>query len=101
MPLYNEVANIPCFIWHPQWCRRIAAVAGTDHRSPATLLDYFGLDQPADMQGRSSLPTLLDDTPVRDYALFGYHGCHINITDGRYVYMRSPVEQGIDGLSTR
>ncbi|UMX74651.1 hypothetical protein MJ559_01720 [Klebsiella pneumoniae] len=18
MPLYNEVANIPCFIWHPQ-----------------------------------------------------------------------------------
>jgi hypothetical protein len=54
-----------------------------------------------DMQGRSLLPTLLDDTPVRDYALFGYHGCHINITDGRYVYMRSPVEQGLMAMSTR
>ena len=100
MPLYNEVANIPCFIWHPQ-----CGGAGESRQSlaqtidlPATLLDYFGLDQPADMQGRSLLPTLLDDTPVRDYALFGYHGCHINITDGRYVYMRSPVEQGIDSL---
>ncbi|MGX2013320.1 sulfatase/phosphatase domain-containing protein, partial [Enterobacter asburiae] len=95
MPLYNEVANIPCFIWHPQ-----CGGAGESRQSvaqtidlPATLLDYFGLDQPADMQGRSLLPTLLDDTPVRDYALFGYHGCHINITDGRYVYMRSPEEQ--------
>ncbi|WP_434665553.1 sulfatase [Klebsiella sp. B345] len=100
MPLYNEVANIPCFIWHPH-----CGGAGESRQSlaqtidlPATLLDYFGLDKPADMQGRSLLPTLLDDTPVRDYALFGYHGCHINITDGRYVYMRSPVEQGIDGL---
>lgn len=100
MPLYNEVANIPCFIWHPR-----CGGAGESRQSlaqtidlPATLLDYFGLDKPADMQGRSLLPTLLDDTPVRDYALFGYHGCHINITDGRYVYMRSPVEQGIDGL---
>lgn len=100
MPLYNEVANIPCFIWHPR-----CGGAGESRQSlaqtidlPATLLDYFGLDKPADMQGRSLLPTLFDDTPVRDYALFGYHGCHINITDGRYVYMRSPVEQGIDGL---
>lgn len=50
------------------------------------------------MQGVSLLPVLRDDTPVRDHVLFGYHGCHINITDGRYVYMRAPVEQGVDGL---
>lgn len=100
MPLYNEVANTPCFIWHPQ-----CGGAGESRQAlaqtidiPATLLDCFGLDKPADMQGKSLLPVLRDDTPVRDYALFGYHGCHINITDGRYVYMRSPIEQGIDGL---
>lgn len=100
MPLYNEVANTPCFIWHPQY-----GCAGESRQAlaqtidiPATLLDSFGLDKPADMQGVSLLPVLRDDTPVRDYALFGYHGCHINITDGRYVYMRAPVEQGVEGL---
>ncbi len=100
MPLYNEVANIPFFIWHPDY-----PCAGESRQAlaqtidiPATLLDYFGVPKPADMQGVSLIPALRDDTPVRDYALFGYHGCHVNITDGRYVYMRSPTEQGIDGL---
>jgi arylsulfatase A-like enzyme len=99
MPLYNEVANIPCFIWHPQH-----GGAGESRQAlaqtidiPATLLDSFGLPKPRICRG-SLLPTLRDDTPVRNYALFGYHGCHINITDGRYVYMRSPVEQGVSGL---
>lgn len=90
MPLYNEVANIPLFIWHPHY-----GGAGESRQAlaqtidiAATLLDCFGLNKPADMQGVSLLPALRDDTPVRDYALFGYHGCHINITDGRYVYMQ-------------
>lgn len=101
MPLYNEVANIPCFIWHPAF----PSCAGESRQAlaqtidlPATLLEVFGVEKPADMQGVSLLPALRDDTPVRDYALFGYHGCHVNITDGRYVYMRSPTEQGIDEL---
>ena len=35
--------------------------------------------------------TILDDTPVREYALLGQHGVHVNIMDGRYVYMRCPL----------
>jgi hypothetical protein len=100
MPLYNEVANIPFFMWHPQY-----PCAGESRQAlaqtidiPATLLDAFGVEKPADIQGVSLLPALRDDTPVREHALFGYHGCHVNITDGRYVYMRSPTVQGIDGL---
>ncbi len=100
MPLYNEVANIPFFMWHPDY-----PCAGETRQAlaqtidiPATLLDCFGLEKPEDMQGVSLIPALQDDTPVRNYALFGYHGCHINVTDGRYVYMRSPTVQGIDGL---
>ena len=27
------------------------------------------------------------DEKIRDYAVFGYHGSQIDITDGRYVYM--------------
>lgn len=53
MPLYNEVANIPCFIWHPQH-----GCAGESRQAlaqtidiPATLLDSFGLPKPQDMQG--------------------------------------------------
>jgi hypothetical protein len=32
------------------------------------------------------------DAPIREGALFGTHGAQINVTDGRYVYMRAPVE---------
>lgn len=100
MPLYNEVACIPFFIWHPE-CggageSRDALAQTID--IPATLLDFFGLDKPADMQGVSLKPAIASDTQVREYALFGYHGCHVNITDGRYVYMRAPVERDIDEL---
>lgn len=34
-------------------------------------------------------PVIRNDTPIRNYALFGIFGGHICITDGRYVYMRS------------
>src|SRR5690606_6929986 len=58
---------------------------------PATLLEYFGLPLPPDMQGLPLAATIADDTPVRQYALFGAFGGHVNITDGRYVYMRAPL----------
>ena len=43
------------------------------------------------MDGRNLLPVIRDDTPVRDTALFGVYGGHVNITDGRYVYMKAPA----------
>ncbi|CAM3929616.1 sulfatase [Rahnella bruchi] len=100
MPLYNEVANIPFFIWHPH-----CGGAGQSRQAlaqtidiPATLLEFFGLEKPVDMQGVSLKPAITNDTPIRDHALFGYFGCHINITDGRYVYMRAPAKSNIDNL---
>lgn len=92
-PFYSEVAHIPLFIWDPRWGkqgeRRGSLVQTID--LPATLLEYFGLDRPADMLGRPLARTIADDTPVRESCLFGIHGGHVNITDGRYVYMRAPV----------
>ena len=55
-------------------------------------MSYFGVPILPDMQGHDLEKTLLDDTPVRQYALFGMFGAQVNITDGRYVYMRSPVD---------
>ena len=90
MPWYNEMANTPLFIWDPRSGkrgeRRQSLVQMID--LPATLLEYFSLKRPPDMLGQPLGITIADDTPVRQYALFGAHGSHVNITDGRYVYMR-------------
>ena len=95
MPWYNELANIPFFVWDPR-----ARVAGERRSSlvqnidvPATILEYFDLDRPADMQGLPLRETIADDTPVREAALYGAHGGHVNVTDGRHVYMRASANE--------
>ncbi len=93
MPFYNEIAHAPLFIWDPR-----TKIAGRRRRNlvqtidlPATLLEFFGVELPPDMQGRPLRQTIADDSPVRAAGLFGLHGAHVNVTDGRHVYMRAPV----------
>ncbi len=93
MPFYDEIAHTPLFIWDPR-CgakheRRKSLVQTID--LPATLLDYFGVALPADMQGVPLAETIAHDTPVREAGLYGVHGGHVNVTDGRYTYMRAPA----------
>ncbi|MCU1640484.1 MAG: Choline-sulfatase [Nocardia sp.] len=90
-PWYNELVHLPLFVWDPR-----AQVAGERRQAlvqtidlAPTVLEYFGVDRPADMQG-SPLP-IAQDTAIREAGLFGIHGGHVNVTDGRYVYMRAPV----------
>ncbi|MEG1525584.1 MAG: sulfatase [Clostridia bacterium] len=94
-PWYNENALIPLFIWDPraqkQNERREALVQGID--IAPTLLEYFGLPIPEDMQGKPLKDTVNSDVAVRDACIFGIHGGHVNVTDGRYVYMRAPVKR--------
>jgi arylsulfatase A-like enzyme len=93
-PFYNEVAHMPLFIWDPR-----SAIRGERRQSlvqtidlPATLLEFFGLPLPPDMQGKPLRPVIESDAPVREAALFGIHGGHVNVTDGRYVYMRAAAD---------
>ncbi len=92
-PWYNENARTPLFIHDPRGGRggerRQSLVQMIDF--PATLLDFFGLSLPEDMQGAPLAETVARDVPVREAALFGVHGGHVNVTDGRYVYMRAPA----------
>jgi arylsulfatase A-like enzyme len=92
-PFYNEVAHTPLFIWHPRQQirgqRRASLVQTID--LPATLLHFFGLPLPPHMQGHPLDGVLADDTPVREAGLYGLHGGQVNVTDGRYVYMRAPA----------
>ncbi len=93
MPFYSEIARTPLFIRDPRSGikdeRRGSLVQTID--LPATVLSYFDLELPKDMQGVDLAPVIENDTPVREGALFGCHGGHVNCTDGRYVYMRAPV----------
>ena len=100
MPYYNENANTPLFIWDPRsqikGVVRNALVQMIDWAP--TILDYYHIPIPADMQGKSLEQTIKTDEAVREYALFGMFGGHVNITDGRYVYMRAPDPDKEDEL---
>ncbi|HUS58105.1 MAG TPA: sulfatase [Planctomycetota bacterium] len=99
-PFYNEVANTPLFIWDPRSGRRNercgCLVQTID--LPATLLEYFGRPLPPDMQGVPLRETIAAGKPVRQAGLFGMHGAHVNVTNGRYVYMRAPVNPANEPL---
>lgn len=92
MPVYNELANTPLFIWDPRIGnrgeRRQALVQTID--IPATILDYFGLPIPPTMQGKSLNPVLKEDEPIRQSGLFGYFGQMVGMVDGDYVFLRAP-----------
>ncbi len=93
IPLYDEIARLPLFIWDPR-CRcpgerRSALVQTID--LAATLLDYFGVQCPPEMLGKPLRETCATDAPVREAGLFGRHGGDVCCTDGRYVYVRAPV----------
>lgn len=102
-PFFDETIHTPLFVWDSraqQAGTRNDALVQTIDFGP-TLLDYFGQQLTPSMQGRPlsdvmGTPETVDAVegataadPIRDGALFGIHGGHVNVTDGRYVYMRS------------
>lgn len=93
-PWFNELVRLPMFLWDPRSGgrdSRRAALAQTIDIAP-TVLSYFGIEPTDDMQGHDLAQVLEGDQQVRQGALFGAHGGHVNVTDGRYVYMRAPAD---------
>ncbi len=91
MPVYNEIANTPLFIWDPQ-----NPVKGEVRSSlvqtidiPATLMEFFDAPMPKHMQGQPLQPVIRDDTPVRSSGLFGYFGQMTCMVDDEYIFMRA------------
>ncbi len=98
-PWYDELVHTPLFL-HDPWLperdgTRHAGLVQTIDLAP-TLLEYFGVARPGDMQGRPLREALEENPgrPTREAALFGSFGGHVNITDGRYVYLRAGVQDG-------
>jgi arylsulfatase A-like enzyme len=92
-PWHEELVHTPFFVWDPR-CRmqgeRRQSLVQTIDIAP-TVLDYFGLGIPADMRGKPLGKVLEKDEPIHEGILFGVHGHMVNVTDGRYVYMRDSV----------
>lgn len=90
-PWFNELVHLPFFLWDPRQPapgQRHDELTQTMDIAP-TVLGFFGIQPPADMQGRD----LAAAPPGRDAALFGAHGGHVNVTDGRHVYMRAAADE--------
>jgi arylsulfatase A-like enzyme len=91
-PLYNVLAHTPLFVWHPDSPRageRVDALTSAVDLY-ATILDLLEVPQPEHTtdHSRSLTPLLRGDTDShRDWALYGYWGSSVNVTDGRYTYM--------------
>jgi hypothetical protein len=63
-----------------------------------TILDLFGITVPEEVRGRSLLPLLNSETPIRDIGIFGMFGGPIGATDGRYTYYLYPGDLYAPGL---
>ncbi len=95
MNIYEEIAHIPLFVYHPQrpesHGKRIGGLTQTSDIAP-TLLDIYGAEIPEEVTAQSVLP-LLDGAPsAYDAILYGYFGGAVNIADGRYTYHRYPPD---------
>ncbi|MFV0465491.1 MAG: sulfatase [Lachnospiraceae bacterium] len=90
-PFYNEIAQIPFFLYDPRNPRqgeRRQSLCQTIDIAP-TILEYFGLEVPDTMEGKPLSQVVDRDEKIRDCALFGMFGGHVNIVDDDYVYMRA------------
>ncbi|MEM9161049.1 MAG: sulfatase [Verrucomicrobiota bacterium] len=91
MPVFNEIALTPFFVWDPRSRvkgeRRSSLVQPSIDLGP-TLLRNHGFEPTLEMLGKDLARVVKNDTPVRESAIFGYYAKHVNVTDGRYVYMR-------------
>ncbi len=94
LPFYEEVARTPFFMWDPRVGnageRRSSLIQPSIDLGP-TLLRSHGLEPTSTMTGKDLLPVLKEDQPIREAAMFGMFGAQVNVTDGRYVYMRAPA----------
>lgn len=90
-PFFQEVAHIPFWIYDPRRPEAVDlsrnALAQTIDLPP-TVLDYFGEPIPKDVQGASLAPLMDGARSHRAAAIYGVMGGQVNVTDGRYVYMR-------------
>lgn len=93
MHLYNELAHLPLIIKFPHGERageHVQQITQNIDMMP-TILDFMGIEIPDSVQGVSLKPLAQDpQAKTKDYAIFGYHGMAVNLSDGHHTYLRAP-----------
>jgi len=93
-PQYQTIAHIPLMIHLPGDRRageQVDALSTTVDLYP-TILEWFGLEPPRPVHGRSLVPVLEGQADrARDYVLYGWWGKSVGYTDGCRTYLRHPV----------
>lgn len=95
MPAYNEVFHIPLIVHLPGDAHageRVSALTQNIDLLP-TIMQLHEIERPIQahpIHGRSLIPLIEGTGTPREYILYGYFGKSINITDGRYTYLRAP-----------
>lgn len=89
-PMYEEIVHIPYFMHIPNCAENGTTVSQLAQTIdiPATLRDLFHLPA-ADCDGKSLLNLVATSQQNHQSILFGIHGGHVNLHDGRYTYMRA------------
>ena len=92
MPLFNEIAHIPLFFYHPD----LKQLQGTESDILTqnidlmpTFLEMHNLEIPREVQGKSILKSL-SSSSEKNYSIYGYWGSGINITDGNHTFFWYP-----------
>lgn len=85
--------SLPFFIWNPQLGVKDESRSQLAQNIdvPATVLDFFNLDIPEFMNGKSLRSVIESENEIHQGALFGTFGSNINLVDGDYIYMRGPA----------
>lgn len=89
-PHYQEISHLPFYLHVPnsEYTPRVEMLTQTIDIAP-TLLDYFHIEDTAERQGKSILKALDEGKEIREVALFGSFGSHVNLVTKDYVYMRA------------
>ena len=93
MPLYNEIANIPLFIYHPDHKEKVGerrSVVTQNIDLMPTFLEINNNKIPSEVQGKSLLSFLGKEEASNRSALFGYWGGGVNLADGKYTFFNYP-----------
>lgn len=95
-PHYDTHANIPLFVWHPEYPGNGQAVSALTQTVDlfATVLEASGVPIPEYTHSRSLMPLLKGEETGREVLLYGTFGQGVCCTDGEWTLFKSPGRDG-------
>ena len=100
MPMYNEIAHIPLFMYHPDYKNNVGETRNVVTQNIDLMPTFLSMNDkniPREVKGKSLLQFLEKNIDENYSALYGYWGGGINISDGKYTYFHYP--ENYDQLS--